>query len=135
MIFVDSDAYIAINVEKDSLHKKAIQILKGLIAKEEEMVTSWQVVDEVATKLSYFTTKKKALEFLNGLLSSSAKVVHVESSMVPNIVQEFKSQTSKRVSLTDCTNMVIAKTLAITTFFSFDEHYEKNGFNLLSAKK
>lgn len=134
MIFVDSDAYIALNAKKDLHHKKAIQMLGGLAENEEELVTSWQVVDEVATKLSYFTTKKKALEFINDLLSSSTQVVHVEPTMVPSIVQKFKSQTSKRVSLTDCTNMVLAKSLGITTFFSFDEHYEKNGFNLLSAE-
>lgn len=134
MIFVDSDAYIALNAKKDLHHKKAIQILGNLAESEKELVTSWQVVDEVATKLSYFTTKKKALEFLNDLLSSSTQVVHVEQTMVPSIVQKFKSQTSKRVSLTDCTNMVIAKTFAVTTFFSFDEHYEKNGFDLLSTK-
>jgi len=37
------------------------------------------------------------------------------------------------VSLTDCTNMVIAKKLGVKTFFSFDKHYEKNGFELLKV--
>jgi len=111
MIFVDSDAFLGLSVKKDAHFKKAWKLMEYLEEQEDQLVTSWQVVDEVTTKLSFYAAKKKALDFLKWI----------------------KKQTSKRVSLTDCTNMVIAKKLGVKTFFSFDKHYEKNGFELLKV--
>ena len=131
MIFVDSDAYIAVNAKDDPHHRKALFLSKELRRNKIATVTSWMVVDEVATKLSYFTTKGKSLDFLDNLLRSQTKIVYVGRKLTGSIVERFQLQTSKCVSLTDCTNMVIAKELGIDTFFSFDRHYKKNGFKLL----
>ncbi|MBU1085776.1 MAG: hypothetical protein ABII08_02580 [Candidatus Beckwithbacteria bacterium] len=131
MIFVDSDAFIGLSYRKDVHYKKSKIIMDSLGEQDEILITSWQVVDEVATKLSYFTTKKLSVNFLNWLFESDIKIVYVDEKLSRKIVKKFKSQRSKRVSLTDCTNMVIAKEMRVERFFSFDKVYVQNGFKLL----
>ena len=130
MIFVDSDAYIAIHAEKDSHPSRALKLMEELIGSDEQLVTSWQVADEVATKLSYFTTKKNAVKFLRSLLRQGTRIEYVDAAMAIKVAGVFLRQTSKRISLTDCANMAIARKLGVQVFLSFDEHYVQNGFRL-----
>ena len=132
MIFIDSDAYIGLSVKKDLHHNKAKQLLSQLT--RETFVTSWQVIDEVTTKLSLFTTRKKATDFLESVVKSDTQIEFVNTSLVRPIKKLFNSQTSKKISLTDCANMAIARSLGIDTFFSFDKHYQQNGFKLLKLQ-
>lgn len=131
MIFIDADAFIALNVKHDAHHANAIHLLSRLEETGESLVTSWDVVDEVTTKLSYFTTHSQALRFLELLFSSDIQVEYVTPSMRVSIQKRFAGQSSKTVSLTDCTNMEIANALKVRTFFSFDKHYKQNAFLLL----
>lgn len=130
MIFVDADAYIAISRGSDALHLSAIEKLKKFSATEELLVTSWDVIDEVTTKLSFYVSRSLAKRFLDSIFSSNTRIEFVKPESICDIHKIFKLQKSKRVSLTDCTNMIIAKDLGIMTFFSFDHHYEQNGFKL-----
>lgn len=131
MIFIDADAYIGIYAEGDIHHKHGMRVLQELLERGETLVTSWEVVDEAATKLAYQVTKVDAKKFLDDLSISNTKIVFVDELMRKDIITLFLKQSSKKVSMTDCANMVIARNLGIKTFFSFDHHYEQNGFALL----
>jgi len=134
MIFTDSDAFIGLYSEDDFHHENAQKILSKLKEEKEDLVTSWDVVDEVVTKLSSRATKKIALEFFQGILKSEILIIFPDIRLVKKTLRVFKKQASKKVSLTDCTNMAIAKEKGIKKFFSFDKVYEKNGFRLLSNR-
>ena len=131
MIFIDADAYLALTLVRDSHHASAKRLFATLQKKHEEFVTSWEAVDEVATKLSRFTSHAQSLTFLKILFESQIRIEYVTPELIDRICGLFVTQTSKKVSLTDCANMVIARQLGIKTFFSFDHHYEQNGFKLL----
>jgi|CXWL01.1.fsa_nt_gi predicted nucleic acid-binding protein len=131
MIFIDSDAYIGALLLSDPHHMNALSLFKILIVKAESLVTSWEVIDEVATKISYTSGKELSKRFIDDRLHSDEKIFFVHKEISTKILDLFNKQTSKNVSLTDCTNMVIAKDLGIDTIFSFDKHYKQNGFKLL----
>lgn len=131
MIFIDADAFIALNHPLDAHFQKATSIYLSLQKSDEELVTSWEVIDEVSSKLSAFLTKRIALLFLDTVFNSQIRVEFVGPILTKKVIKQFIDQNSKRVSLTDCSNMVIAKELGIKRFFSFDQHYQKNGFELL----
>ena len=131
MIFIDADAFIGLSYEYDVHSVTAVDLFVKLTDLKVELFTSWDVVDEVATKLSQFATKSTAEGFLNFLKNSEIEVKFTDLSVSKKAVDLFKKQTSKNVSLTDCANMVIAKDLGIDTIFSFDKHYKQNGFKLL----
>ena len=132
MIFVDSDAFIGINNPHDAHHKNALMLLEHFRSKAEILATSWEVIDEISTKLTYFFSKSDAAEFLESLAQHDIQIEFIDRETSLAAKDIFLSQKSKNVSMTDCANMAIAKKLGITTFFSFDEHYKKNGFTLLS---
>lgn len=132
MVLIDADAFIGLWVEEDVHNTKAGQILDGLEDEGERLITSWQVIDEVTTKLSYIDKKENVLEFLRWIAKSEIKIVYVDERLAKKVMKKFQAQKSKRVSLTDCTNLVIAEETGVKKIFSFDKVYEQNGFKLLS---
>ncbi len=132
MIFVDSDAFIGIIAPQDAHHVTANAVFDLLAKTEEKLVTSWETIDEVSTKLSMYFGKDCA-DMLFALLSkANITIVYVDQALSRTTVEIFKKQTSKNVSLTDCANIAICRSMRITTVFSFDPHYKKNGLKLLS---
>lgn len=132
MIFVDSDALIGLVLPQDPHHQNARTILDKLQESKEELVTSWESIDEVATKLSMFHNKQVARDFLVYIYGSSHMTIQfVGSALSREAIAIFNKQTSKNVSLTDCANIAICRSMRITSVFSFDLHYKKNGLTLL----
>lgn len=133
MIFIDSDALIGIVLPKDAHHVNAHKILDDLAGSDEELVTSWESIDEVATKLAMYHNKQVARDFITYVFETSRLTIQfIDASLSREALVIFDKQTSKNVSLTDCANIAICRSLGITTVFSFDPHYKKNGLILLS---
>lgn len=132
MMFIDSDAFIGILVTQDAHHAKASALFDRLNETQQKLITSWETIDEVATKVSMYFGKDCA-DLLFGLIArATITIVYVDETLAQKAVDIFKKQTSKNISLTDCANMAICRSLKIDTVFSFDEHYKKNGLKLLS---
>ena len=133
MIFVDSDALIGIVLPKDPHYVNAHKILDKLARSGEELVTSWESIDEVATKLAMFHNKQVSRDFLAYVYGASRLTIQfIDASLSREALAIFDKQTSKNVSLTDCANIAICRSMGIATVFSFDLHYRKNGLKLLS---
>lgn len=132
MIFIDSDAFIGIIAPQDAHHLNANAVFDRLAKSEEKLVTSWETIDEVATKLSMYFGKDCADMLFALLLKANITIVYVDQALSRSTVEIFKKQTSKNVSLTDCANIAICRSMGISTVFSFDLHYKKNGLKLLS---
>ena len=131
MIFVDADAFIGVSISTDPHYRKSTNLFNRLLNSNEALITSWDVVDETATKLAKFSSKQTASKFLYFIKKSNIEIKFIDIGLYKRVLNFFMKQTSKNVSVTDCANMVIAKNLGVTTFFSFDRHYKKNGFKLL----
>lgn len=132
MIFVDSDAFIGIIAPQDAHHARAQALFDRLAQREEQLVTSWETIDEVATKLSMYFGKDCADIFFNLLTKANIVTVFIDQTLAYVTMELFKKQTSKNVSLTDCANIAICRSRGITTVFSFDPHYKRNGLALAS---
>lgn len=128
MIFADADFFIGFLHEKDAHHKKCLQLIKKI---NEDIITSWDVIDEVVTKLSYYQSKKVSLRFLKRVIEEKINVFFPNPALFLAAKEIFAQQTSKKISFTDCVNMAIAKEKDIKYFLSFDTIYEKNGFKLV----
>lgn len=134
-IFIDSDAFIALLNKTDALHQKAKKLLSVLSQSESsEFYTSWDVIDEVATKISCHLTKKQAIKFLNYLQKIQAYIIYPDMKLAKKAQNLFKDLVSKRVSMTDCMNIIIAKELQLDCIFSFDKIYKKQGVEMLKDK-
>lgn len=89
------------------------------------------MIDEVATKLSYFLSQKVALVFMNDIFSQEIIVVYPNRTLFLQAKVIFEKQKLNHVSMTDCINRAIAKEKKIKMFLSFDKVYEQNRFMLV----
>lgn len=128
MVLADADFFIGPYLADDAHHQKCISLSETI---DEEIITSYDVIDEVVTKLTYFRRKDKALLFLEDVKSTNLSIIFPDRKLSEKAIVIFKSQKTKHVSLTDCMNMAIAKEKKIKHILSFDKVYEKNGFRLV----
>lgn len=128
MIIADADFFIGLYYLEDPHHKRCIALTRSVT---EELITSYDVIDEVITKLTYFKRKDKAKLFLNDIKKTNLTIIFPNLKLFEETIKIFESQQTTRVSFTDCMNMAIAKEKRIRYFLSFDKIYEKNGFKLV----
>jgi predicted nucleic acid-binding protein len=132
MIFVDADFFIGIVSHVDAHHVRAVEILERVRSRGESLITSWDVIDEVSTKLSYYISKELAKDFLGFMASSDIQVEYADKVVSEAAKKIFLSFKSKKISMTDCVNMALANKHKIKRFLSFDKHYLKGGFELVA---
>lgn len=128
MVLADADFFIGLYLVEDVHHQKCLWLSENI---DEEVITSYDVVDEVVTKLTYFGRKDKAILFLNDVKSTNLSIIFSDRKLAEKAITIFKSQKTKHVSFTDCMNMAIAKEKKIKFILSFDKIYDKNGFKLV----
>lgn len=130
-ILIDADAFIALYNNRDVLNKRTEEIFKKLENKRAKYFTTCDVIDEVTTKLSYFLTKKASTTFPREIVESGTEIIYPTEKSFKKTINKIKSIRSKRVSFTDCANMVAYGKYAIDAIFSFDKVYEKQGLKTL----
>ncbi len=133
VIFVDSDAFIALAREDDSNHAKSLKILELLQKDRYHFVTSNYVFSEVITVLSLRLSREAAMKFIENMKSpdSAYTIQWIHEQSEKEALEIFAKQRSKNVSFVDCTNMAIMSINKIEIVFSFDEVYKKNGYTLI----
>ncbi len=128
MVFADADFFIGLYFKEDAHYEVCRKIIESI---EEEILTSWDVIDEVSTKLTYFVNQKASIIFLRDVFSSKFLVIFPDWDLSQKARVIFENQKSHMISMTDCMNMAIAREKGVTGFLSFDKVYEKNGFKLV----
>lgn len=128
MIFVDADFFIGFYNVNDALHERCLRLSRTI---EDSLITSWDVVDETATKLCYVKDKKVSEAFLDRLAKEHFPIVYPDHALFHQAREIFAAQTTKHVSFTDCVNIAIARQKHVTHILSFDGVYEKNGLTLV----
>jgi predicted nucleic acid-binding protein len=89
------------------------------------------VIDEVTTKLSYYLSKQQSLSFIHFLEEYKIHILYPTKERHRKAVDLFSRIPSKRVSMTDCMNMVLVDELGLDCIFSFDKIYQQQGFMTL----
>lgn len=134
-VFVDSDAFVALAIEKDSNHNKALKTLSNLIQLPVFFITSNYVFSETITVISYKAGHNEAMNFINKIRSNDERytIKWVDQVIELTALNIFSKQTSKNVSFIDCTNMALVKHENLDAIFSFDEIYKKNGYRMANT--
>jgi predicted nucleic acid-binding protein len=133
MIFVDTSAWYAAEVEDDTNHQKArdflVQISQG---KHGVAITSDYVLDEALTLLRSRRGLPDALSFIDKIKKSkSIRIFWVNESLFDKALGIFRKRKDAALSFTDCTSFALMDDLSITEAFSFDSHFEQAGYQKL----
>ena len=130
MIFVDTSAFYALEVESDVNHEAAREFLKELReGRYGTLLTTDYVLDETLTPLRLRYGVRAALEFLEKLReSASIRVVWVDEVVFEKALEYFERDEGRRWSFTDCTSFAVMELLGVEHAFAFDEDFERAGF-------
>ncbi len=133
MIFVDTSAWYASEVEDDVNHEKARKFLLEIAsAKHGVAVTTDYVLDETLTLLQSKKGLSVALTFIGKVRKSqSIRTFWVSESIFEKALDIFKKTGESRWSFTDCTSFALMKDLSLSKAFTFDCHFTQVGFQKL----
>lgn len=131
-IFVDTSWFKAFADPKDDFHSKALQQFKNFPTTTNFITTNF-VLDETLTLIRVRVDLSSALDFSDLLAKSGIilKVIRVVAKDEKTAWDWFPKPWSK-LSFTDCTSFAVMQRLDLKQVASFDDHFSRAGFNVLS---
>lgn len=124
-VLIDSDAFVAGILPKDSLHDPATSLWEKIKQAGKQVVaTSW-VILETATVLSYRDGQALARQFLEQTEQSGLPIIHMTEALQQEATHLFVSQHQRSTSMIDCGNVIVMRRLQIPEIFSFDKFYKR----------
>ena len=133
MIFVDTSAWYAVEVEDDVNHEAACKFLSTIASgKHGISVTTDYVLDETLTLLRSRRSLSSASAFIDKIKKSkSVRVFWVEEGLFEKALEVFQRSERKSWSFTDCTSFALMKDLLIPNAFTFDGNFREAGLQIL----
>ncbi len=126
-VFVDTSALYAILDTDDENHEKAGDLWKDLVAQEAQLVSSNYVLLETLSLVQH----RLGIRAVRSLQEQGIPLLHVEwvdESCHRDGVTAMLTAARRQLSLVDCVSFQIMRQLGIRTAFSFDRHFEEQGF-------
>jgi predicted nucleic acid-binding protein len=133
LIFVDTSAWYAVEVEDDVNHEAACKFLSEIaMGKRGAAVTTDYVLDETLTLLRSRRTLTSACAFIDKIRKSkSVRVFWIDEDLFERATNIFRKSERKSWSFTDCTSFALMRDLSVSEAFTFDNHFREAGFQLL----
>lgn len=136
-LFIDTSAFVALEDEDDKEHKAALDYREKIRREEtpfRALYTSNYILDEVVTLLRLKLGHQAAVVFGENLRRSKVlRRLRVTPAIEDNAWKIFKKYSDKDFSFTDCTSFVLMEQEAISTAFTFDEHFQQYGFQMVPS--
>lgn len=131
-VLVDTSVWLALGNPSDGRHADAKKTLREL--RDARLLTSDHVIDETVTRWVTSGRAAAGLRFVRGLLESPrTELVHVSPGVFHEALERVERYSEHRLSLTDCTNLVLVEQLGLDGLFAFDEGCRRAGANVLPA--
>lgn len=133
-IFIDTSGWVALFVENDINHKKAMGVFEELKKVKAIIYTSDYVIDETITTILVRSSHRQSVVAGNALLTSKIiKNIHVVPQYLESAWKLYQKYNDKEFSFTDVTSFVIVKDMDIKKVFSFDKDFQQAGIELFSV--
>ena len=127
-IFVDTSGWVALFVENDKNHPKAVSIFEEIKNSKVAIYTSDYCIDETITTILAGGNHKQSVLAGEALFTSKLiKIVHVCPDYLMDSWELYQKYKDKSFSFTDVTSFVIMKDLNIKRAFAFDREFTQAG--------
>lgn len=131
-VFVDTSGWVALFVENDQNHKKAVSIFEEIKNSKVPIYTSDYCIDETITTILARGNHKQSVLAGEALFTSKLiKIVCVSPDYLRNSWELYQKYKDKSFSFTDVTSFVIMKDLNIKKAFAFDREFIQAGIELI----
>jgi uncharacterized protein len=133
MIFVDTSAWYALEVEDDVNHDAACKFLPQIASgKHGILITTDYILDETLTLLRSRRGLAAAAAFIDKVnKSKSVRVFWINEDLFEKALGIFLKSEHKSWSFTDCTSFALTRELSVSETFSFDNHFREAALQLL----
>lgn len=133
MVFIDSSAFKALVDENDDFSVEAERLWEKLKKKNCSLLTSNFILDESFTLLRVRCGLRKALILREYLMRAEPKIKVARVTARDEVeAWEWFGKDWSKLSFTDCVSFVVMKRMEIKMVFSFDRHFARAGFKLVS---
>ncbi len=131
-VFVDTSGWVALFVENDQNHKKAVSIFEEIKSSKLPIYTSDYCIDETITTILARGNHKQSVLAGEALFTSKIiKIVHVCPDYLQAAWELYQKYKDKRFSFTDVTSFAMMKDLSIKKAFAFDREFIQAGIELI----
>jgi len=131
-IFLDTSFSIALAIEKDSNHKRAVQLSTQLEKKKSKIITTQAVILEIGNALSKQRYRASAVEIIKHFETDpNIAIVSLSDDLIDKAFELFSDRTDKEWGLVDCVSFVVMRERGINSALTADEHFVQAGFRAL----
>ena len=132
-VFVDTAALIALISRDDAWHVRTRDVFSRLAREHQPLLTSSAVIFELLDgAAARGAMRPAAMRMIQSIRNSRQwAVIHVSEAHVRKGEDVYASRMDKAWSLTDCTNMEIAREHSVTEVLSSDSDFVQAGFTVL----
>jgi predicted nucleic acid-binding protein len=131
-LFLDSSYAIAISVESDKHHLKAVALSEELERQQLKVITTRAVMLEIGSPLAKSNFRNTAVELLSGLEHDPAvEIIPLSESLYSQAFSLFRQRPDKTWSLVDCSSFVVMEERGMQKALTADTHFIQAGFQAL----
>ncbi len=129
IVFADTSALFSLLVRDDFMHVRAKENFAHFVAHRFQLLTSSFVLVETIALLQRRIGLDAVRDF-NGKILPLLEVVWVDTDWYNRAMQRLLTQNRKKLSLVDCLSFEIMEAREISEAYTFDRHFEENGFKI-----
>ncbi|MCU0240236.1 MAG: type II toxin-antitoxin system VapC family toxin [Pyrinomonadaceae bacterium] len=131
-VFLDTGYVIALSVESDEHHERALEIAQQLETENTSLITTRAILLEVGNALSKERYRQATVELLDSLEQDlSVEIVPISEELFSKAFELFRNRTDKEWGLIDCISFIVMKEMGITEALTPDRHFDQAGFRAL----
>lgn len=134
LVFCDTSAIYALMVGSDEMHERSRAILEVLNDSHAALVTSSFVVQETIALLQS-RVGLPAVRSFHDSVAPALEIDWVGPRIYERAMSSLLAAANRRISLTDWTSFELMRERRMEYAFAFDEHFEKQGFRVLSERE
>jgi len=134
-VFLDTAFAIALSVESDEHHNRAVELSEQLEIEQTQLITTVAILLEIGNTLSKRRYRQAAIELLNALKQDpQVEIVSISDELYRQAFELFSNRPDKDWGLIDCLSFVVMQERDLTDALTTDEHFEQAGFSPLLKK-
>lgn len=129
-IFVDTSAFFALLDRDDANHKKAKEVWNKVLNPENVLITTNYILVESFALIQH----RLGMDAVMGLQEDILPIINIEwitSGVHRSGVSALLAASRRKLSLVDCISFEIMRNAGIKTIFTFDFHFEEQGFHCI----
>ncbi len=128
-VFADTSGIFALLVRNDYMYVRAQSVFQSFANNNVNLLSSSYVLVETIALLQRRVGMDAVRDFQEKILPL-IEIIWVDSYWHEKAINRLILLNQKKVSLVDCLSFVLMEAKEIDTVFSFDSHFERNGFSL-----